>query len=60
LKQLEAVKKEAAALEDKTGRMIAEHTADKADLREAIKNIEAKRDKLKALWQYLNLSHSVT
>ena len=57
---LEAAKKEAAALKDTNGRMNAEHTAEKADLREALKNMEAKRDKLKALWQYLNLSQGDT
>lgn len=57
---LEAAKKEVAALKDTNGRMIAEHTADKADLREALNNMEAKRDKLKALWQYLNLSQGDT
>jgi hypothetical protein len=54
--RLEAAKKETADLKDTNLRMIAEHAADKVDLREALNDVEAKRYKLQSLRQYLNLS----
>ena len=54
--RLDVAKKEAATLKDTNLRMISEHAADKASLREALNDMEAKRGELQVLWQYLNLS----
>ena len=50
---LDVAKVEAVSLKDANAWIISEHESEKARIREALDNMEAKRDKLQAMWQYL-------
>lgn len=58
--RLKAANDETAGLCDTFAKVTAEYSSEKAGLKEALKEVTIERDKMQALWNYLNLSQGDT
>ena len=58
--RLKAANDETASLCDTFAKATAEYSSENAGLKEALKKVTIERDKLQALWNYLNLSQGDT